>query len=310
MVYVLDGSRSAEREQLLSLSDSHERLKIVQLGKSFGEATALMTGFLHSTGAKILTLPAYFQIEGSEIGRLLTASKEADMVVARRWPRRGGNGVDRWRRAGFHALLRLITGARFNDLGCGARVLNRQVVEEITIYGDQHRLLPVLAATNGFRVCEVKVAQSARDSFRGRYRLREYVHRLLDVFTTFFLVRFMKKPLRFFGMIGSVTFALGAAAVAVLVAQRLLLDEPLADRPALLLACLFLVLGVQLFALGLLGELIIFTHARELKDYKVANIIEASGKEQTKSLGRADQTPGSAEHADRVPRPYSSAAST
>jgi hypothetical protein len=89
-----------------------------------------------------------------------------------------------------------------------------------------------------------------------------------------------------------------------------LLDEPLADRPALLLACLFLVLGVQLFALGLLGELIIFTHARELKDYKVANIIEASGKEQTKSLGRADQTPGSAEHADRVPRPYSSAAST
>src|SRR5690606_33044569 len=103
------------------------------------------------------------------------------------------------------------------------------------------------------------IAQSPRDDFRGRYRLREYLHRLLDLFTVFFLMRFTKKPLRFFGMVGSGTFVIGALLVAVLVVQRLLFDHSLADRPALLLGCLLLVLGVQLFALGFLGELIIFT---------------------------------------------------
>src|SRR5690606_27486643 len=150
--------------------------------------------------------------------------------------------------------------------GCGARVMSRRVVQEITIYGDQHRLLPVLAAQQGFAVREVDVAQSPRDEFRGRYRLREYLHRLLDLFTVFFLTRFTKKPLRFFGMSGRGTFTLGGLMLAVLVVQRLVFEQPLADRPALLLSCLLLVLGVQLFALGLLGELIIFTHAKDLKE--------------------------------------------
>jgi hypothetical protein len=149
------------------------------------------------------------------------------------------------------------------------------VAEDMSIYGDQHRLLPVLAARQGFSVLEIEVAQSPRDRFRGRYRLREYLHRVLDVFTVFFLARFTKKPLRFFGMVGVLTCGLGAAMIAVLVAQRLLFDMPLADRPALLLGSLLLVLGVQLFALGLLGELIIFSHAKDVKDYKVAHIIES-----------------------------------
>ena len=280
MVYVLDGRRRDDRRQLLALRDAGEPLKIITLGKSFGEATALMVGFANSSGARLLTLPAYFQVEGAELPRLLEASG-ADLVVARRWPRRGGR-LERLRRGGFHALLKLITGVSFRDLGCGVRVMNRRVAKEITIYGDQHRLLPVLAAKQGFEVKEVDIAQSPRDEFRGRYRLREYLHRTLDIFTVFFLLRFTKKPLRFFGMIGSATFGIGALVVAVLVVQRLVFDQPLADRPALLLSCLFLVLGVQLFALGLLGELIIFTHAKDLKDYKVADIVDATNRRRSR----------------------------
>src|SRR5690606_13870338 len=194
-------------------------------------------------------------------------------------------------REAFHRLLRLITGERFRDLGCSVRVLNRQVIDEIDLYGDQHRLLPVLANRQGFRVLEVDVAQSPHDAFRGRYRLREYLHRVLDVLTVFFLVRFTKKPLRFFGTLGSATFAIGGVAAAVLIAQRLLLGQPLADRPALLLACLFIVLGVQLFALGLLGELIIFTHARQLKEYRVANLVEAVAKDPVPGRERGTEAP-------------------
>ena len=101
------------------------------------------------------------------------------------------------------------------------------------------------------------------------------LHRLLDILTLFFLVRFTKKPLRFFGMVGFRVGALGIIFLTVLIVQRLFFDVGLADRPALLLSSLMLVLGVQIFALGLIGELIIFTHARELKEYAARQVISA-----------------------------------
>jgi hypothetical protein len=119
----------------------------------------------------------------------------------------------------------------------------------------------------------VELRQSERDRFEGRYRPREYAHFVLDVFTVFFLVRFTKKPLRFFGMLGATMFGVGALVVLFLVVERLAFQTSLADRPALLLSALIVVLGLQLFALGLLAELIIFTHARHLKDYQGAQVI-------------------------------------
>jgi len=174
-------------------------------------------------------------------------------------------------------LLKVLSGEDFNDLGCGVRLFRKQVVKEVHLYGDQHRFFPVLAGRYGFRVKEVDVAQSPKDHFRGRYRLREYLHRLLDIATVFFLVRFTKKPLRFFGMIGSAVVAVGGAVVLILVVQRLFFDIGLADRPALLLGSLMLVLGVQIFALGLIGELIIFTHAGSIKEYTIRTIVSKSG---------------------------------
>jgi hypothetical protein len=184
--------------------------------------------------------------------------------------------LERIRRAAYHRLLGLVTHVNFQDLGCGARALDRRVLEEIQLYGDQHRFLALLADRQGFRVHEVDVRQSPRDRFKGTYGPRVYTRGLLDIFSILFLVRFTKRPLRFFGMIGAATFAVGALAVAILVAQRLLLDQSLANRPALLLASLLVVMGMQLFAVGLLGELMIFTHARGLKDYQVERVIQFS----------------------------------
>jgi hypothetical protein len=131
----------------------------------------------------------------------------------------------------------------------------------------------VLADRQGFRFAETNLEQSPDDRRKGIYGPREYFRRIIDIFTVFFLARFTKKPLRFFGMVGLITFGAGALWTLVVVIQRLFLDQPLADRPALLLASLLVVLGLQVFAIGLLGELIIFTHARNLKDYQVAEII-------------------------------------
>ena len=272
VIFVLDGPRPGVAQALRQLQAAGEPIVVVRLSKAFGEATALMAGFEHARGSILLTLPAYHQIDASEIGKLVQALASADMAVGRRWTR-AGSALESVRRKAFHAAVAWLTGLRYRDLGCSARAMQRRVLEEITLYGDQHRFLALLADRQGFRIAEVDIHQSAKDQFRGRYRLRDYAHRSLDLVTVLFLIRFTKKPLRFFGMLGVITAGLGAALLLYLAGERLLFGEPLADRPALLLSSLLAVVGVQLFAIGLLGELIIFTHARDIKDYKVEEVI-------------------------------------
>jgi glycosyltransferase involved in cell wall biosynthesis len=271
-IIVIDGPKPEIAASLQRLLARGENLVVISLTKRFGEATALMAGFLRASGRIIVTAPAYHQIQGAEIGKLVRALDKADLAIGRRWPRVGSR-FEVLRRNAFHRLIAAVTGQRFNDLGCGARAMKRRVLEEISLYGDQHRFLPVLANRQGFRVSEVDVGQSPLDRYRGGYATREYAHRVLDIFTVFFLVRFTKKPLRFFGMLGASTFVIGALLVAWLAIDRLVFMHPLADRPALLLSSLLVVLGMQLFALGLLGELIIFTHARDIKDYQIDEVV-------------------------------------
>lgn len=272
-IFVLDGSNPKFSTRLEHLALTGEPIVIVKLARSFGEATALMAGLEQSKGDIILTLPAYHQIDPSDISKLVTGLESADLCIARRWPRKEG-WLEGRRRAAFHWLVTAMTKLQVRDLGCGARALKRRVLEEVSLYGDQHRFIPMLADRQGFKVLEVDVRQSPKDRFEGVYGLREYTRPLLDIFTIFFLVRFTKKPLRFFGMVGVSTFMIGLVLTAVMVTQRMFFGHPLADRPALLLSSLLVVLGLQLFAIGLLGELIIFTHAKTIKDYQVDRIIE------------------------------------
>jgi hypothetical protein len=201
-----------------------------------------MAGLERASGGLIVTLPAYHQIDGRDVAKLLAPLDSADVAIGWRWPRSGG-ALERMRRAMFHGMVAGVTGMRLHDLGCGARAMKRRVLEELSLYGDQHRLLAVLADRQGFRVTEVELRQSERDRFEGVYRPREYAHLVLDVFTVFFLVRFTKKPLRFFGMIGASMCGLGVLVVLYLVFDSLVFNQSLADRPALLLSSLLVGLG-------------------------------------------------------------------
>ena len=284
LIFIVDGHQDDAASELEKVrSADNLPIKIVQLSRSFGDATALMCGVDQALGETIVTLPAYYQVDPEELPALIQQATEYDVLLVQRNPRRGGK-FERLRRRVFHRILEAITDYRFNDLGCYVRILDRKVLQELRLYGDQHRFLPVLARNAGFTITEVDAKQSEHDDFRSRYRVREYLHRLLDIFTIFFLVRFTKKPLRFFGMIGSLIGIAGGLILAVLVVERLFMGVALADRPALLLSSLLVVLGLQLFSLGLLGELIIFTHARSLKEYKIAEIIgadDSDGQDET-----------------------------
>jgi glycosyltransferase involved in cell wall biosynthesis len=276
VIFVLDGPQPAIHGALVQLVAEGEPVTVVSLTRYFGEATALMIGFEHAVGNVIVTLPAYLQVEGGEIGKLVAALGDADIAVGFREPR-ASSWFQTLRQRAFHGLLRMVTRLSFRDLGCSARALSRKVLEEIHLYGDQQRFLPLLAERQGFRVSQVALRQSKEDRRHDMYRPRTYTRGFLDIFTVFFLVRFTKKPLRFFGMIGIATFSLGILELLYLVFERIYFHSPLADRPALLLASLLIVLGVQIFALGLLGELIIFTHAGGSKDYKVDRVIQYAG---------------------------------
>lgn len=276
IIVALDGPKTKAKDALSRISSASPWLRVVELSRQFGEAVALTAGFSLARGDTIITLPANYQVDPSEIPKLISEMQERDdmLVVARR--QRAGTSLDRARRGIFHRLTRYATGLNHRDLGCTVRIMRRKVTEETPLYGEQHRFFPALASRQGFRVREIELQQSSRDRSRERPRFRHYLHRLLDVLSIFFLIRFTKKPLRFFGMIGTLVGASGALLVLIMVTQRLFFGIALADRPALLLSSLLVVLGVQIFALGLIGELIIFTHAGQMKEYAIRSVIESS----------------------------------
>jgi glycosyltransferase involved in cell wall biosynthesis len=271
-IYVLDGPFPDLADTLRKLRMDDEPIVIVQLAKWFGESTAITAGLDLAKGDVVLTLPAYYQVESSVIPSLIDALTESDVAVAAR--NRSNDSLFR-RVQGwvFNRLVSWLTSQRFRDLGCGARALRRVVISDLNLYGDQHRFLPILVSQLGYRVVEVDAQQDMRDVGTRIYGPGVYIRRLLDILTVFFIAKFTKKPLRFFGLIGSVIAGFGSLVVLVLVIQRLLGDVGLAERPALILGSLLVVLGIQLFAIGLIGELIIFTHARQMKEYQVEETI-------------------------------------
>jgi len=271
VIYVLDGEHPEVLNELNRIRE-REQLTIIKLSRWFGESTALNAAFGQAAGNIILTLPAYQQIESSEIPRLVEALAESDMVLASRSPRKD-SAFNRYQSSAFNFILRSFTDLKIHDAGCSARVFRRQVVKEVPIYGDLFRFFPIMAHRQGFRVIELDVEQSQKDAFRRIYSPGLYLRRLLDLFTVFFLIKFTKKPLRFFGLIGSTLFGLGALSTLYLVAERVFFDVALADRPALILSSLLIVLGIQIIAIGLIGEIIIFTHAKDMKEYKIDRII-------------------------------------
>jgi len=272
LTYVLDGVYPAELEALQKLQADGEDFKIITLAKWFGEAIALNAGFENSDGELILTLPSYYQVEPDGISKLVDAMQNDDVAVAVRYPRIDA-GINQMQSKVFHWVVNKITDGDYRDLGCGARIFYRRVIDEVAIYGDQHRFLPLLAAQRGFSVEQIEIKQAKQDDHRRIYKVGVYLRRVIDILTVFFLVKFTKKPLRFFGLIGSGTFVLGGILLTGLVVERLIGGVELADRPALLLSSLLVVLGVQLFAMGLIGELIIFTHAKHIKEYTIDEII-------------------------------------
>jgi len=269
VVFVDDANGIQTRQALQSLEGRFPEVRVIRLQRRMGEASALVIGAQAAHGETLVILDPYLHVSLDDLPKLLAPLKQGvDLVCAWRWPRRE-RGLGWLASEGFNAAARWLTQVPVHDLNCRTRVLRRSVLAEMPLYGDLHRFLPIFAARRGYVWREIKVSQQAGKREVGAFALSSYVGRLLDLLTLAFLTRFVRRPLHFFGLIGLASFLVGAAVTGTLLYQRLAMGMALASRPLFLMGILLIVVGVQIASIGLLGELMIFTHAKDLKDYVV-----------------------------------------
>lgn len=265
-----------------------QRVRVLQFAPSAGEAFALSAGVEKARGDVLVTAPGRFETDLSVLADLHAAVCEdgADVAVAARQRGSTGNSA-RVQSQFFNRLISRAAGAHYQDIASGTRVIRRAVFDEIPVYGDFHRYLPILADRAGFRVVELPASQDARARAPIVHNPLLYLWRGIDVLTVLFISRFTRHPLRLFGGVGSAFAAVGVLLLLVIGVQRLL-GTPLADRPILVLATLLIGLGVQAFSIGLLGELLLFFHARRVRDYRVQAVYEADTPALPEPLAEAE----------------------
>ena len=268
-IFVVDGQFCEAFEDLKKLKTENSSIKIIKFVKNYGESVALSVGLEKAQGSYLFTLASYFQVESEAVNTIWNELNNGyDLVLTRRYPRIDSK-LNRLQSFLFHLLIRKMTSIHFHDISCGFKGMKRKVFEEISLYGDLHRFIPILADKCGFKIKEVKAKQRKEDVALRLLGLGSYSRRLLDILTVFFVTKFTMKPLRFFGLIGIALFGVGGIISGYLLLYRLLGFGGIAGRPLLLLGVILMVLGIQTLSIGLFGEIIIFTHARDVKEYTI-----------------------------------------
>jgi glycosyltransferase involved in cell wall biosynthesis len=271
LIYVL--SRQSERAlaDLKGLKQRGEDALVLVVGHQLDEAEALLTGFEHARGDVVLTLPADPQVDPADIPQVVAALDHCEVALGRRPPT--SSRLQQIQAKAFHRLLKLLFGHAFSDLVCRVRAWRRPVIEEISLHGVQPHFLPLLASERGFRIAEVDVRPGTSGRAGVKLTLLQRIGIALDIAALYLVLKFTKKPLRFFGAVGLPILLAGVVSCAALAFARLVYDMPLADRPALVLAVLLVVLGIQIIALGLIGELVIFASGRRIKEHSIERIL-------------------------------------
>jgi glycosyltransferase involved in cell wall biosynthesis len=289
ILYVDDGSRDDSFAVLARLQAADARVTLLRFPRNYGQTAALAAGFDRARGALIVTLDADGQNDPASIAPLLAKLDEGyDLVNGWRVPRRDPWLSRRLPSAVANAVIGGITGVHLHDYGCTLKVMRREVVAGLRLYGEMHRFIPALASDLGARIAELPVRHRPRRAGRSKYGLSRTVRVLLDLITVKFLSSYSTRPIQVFGVIGLPCTLAGLLITGVLGCERLLLGVQLANRPLVWLGILLILMGLQFITLGLLGELLVRTY-HESQNKPVYRIAEARG-----AAGALTSTPGAA----------------
>lgn len=258
IIYVDDGSSDGTFAVLEKIAARDPRVRACRFRRNFGKSAALAAGFRRARGSIVATIDADLQEDPADIPRL-AAKLEEGFDLAGGWRRRRRDCVPKVLGSRlFNSAASALAGVRFRDLNCGLKAMRRSVVEDIGIAGGFHRFLPLLAHARGYRVTEVEIRHEPRRYGRSRYGGRRVVEGLLDLLVVLFLGRFEGRPSRYFAGMGLLLGLAGAAISAFLAALRIVTGSIQSRFPLLALGLVLLVVGVQLFSLGLFGDLIAY----------------------------------------------------
>lgn len=257
IIFVDDGSTDETAETLKVIVEEDYNVKVVRLRRNFGKAIAYSAGFQNAQGDIVITMDGDLQDDPGEIHKFISKIEEGYDVV-NGWKYRGKGRWDKTLASmTFNKITSLLSGVKLHDFNCPFKAYRKEVLEELDLYGDLFRFIPVLVREKGYSIGEVKIENRLRRFGKSKYSFSRYPRTMLDLMTVLFLTKFKKSPLYLFGSLGLLMFGSGFFIDLYLVFQKIFNGLKLSEQPLLLLGILLMVVGAQFISIGLITEMMV-----------------------------------------------------
>tara|TARA_Y100000034_G_scaffold25723_1_gene30607 strand:- start:13585 stop:14520 length:936 start_codon:yes stop_codon:yes gene_type:complete len=272
LIFIDDGSTDTTHRALTEIAGKDPHVVIVKLRKNFGQTPALMAGFNHATGKILVTLDADLQNDPADIPKLIHKLETGHDVVCGWRMARKDNVVKKLPSKLSNFLNRKLTGLKIHDSGCTLRAYRREAVEGLKLFGENHRYIPALIASKGYKVSEAVTNHRPRRFGKSKYGVGRLMKGLLDLLTLKFLLRYSERPVHILGTLGAGVLFLGGLSGAYLLIEKFVYGESIASRPMLILTLLLVIMGVQLFFTGVLAEMLVRTRHDPRDTYSIEKV--------------------------------------
>jgi len=276
IIFINDGSTDGSWDEIQKLASTNGNVKAINFTRNYGKSAALDAGFKKAQGKVVITLDADLQDSPDEIPGLYKMIMEDGLDVVSGWKKERHDPITKTVPSKFfNAVTRWISGIKLHDFNCGLKAYKLKVVKNIQIYGEMHRYIPLLAKWNGFpKIGEKVVQHQARKYGYSKFGIERFLNGFLDLISVSFVHRYKKKPMHFFGLLGTLSFLTGFVITCWLIFEKVyglskgLKVREIVDQPLFFLALVALIIGVQLFVTGFIAELMTSNQSKET-EYKI-----------------------------------------
>lgn len=273
IIFIDDGSRDQTLARLTAIGSSDPSVIVIKFRKNFGQTAALDAGFKAARGRVLVPMDADLQNDPDDIPRLVAKLNEGyDVVSGWRVNRRDSRAKHIISR-GANLLRKLLLHDRIHDSGCTLKAYRRECFENLTLYGEMHRFIPAILSLRGFKVTELPVRHHPRAYGTTKYSMKRVLKGFLDMLVVTFWMRYSTRPIHLFGTLGILTTLIGFLFGLYLTAIKLFFNEPIGNRPLLLLTILLIVLGAQFIIFGLMSDILIKIYYRDQPTYAIEKIV-------------------------------------
>ncbi len=290
IIFVNDGSRDASQREIENLfKKDSKRVRGIQFRNNFGKAAALHAGFQLARGEIIATLDGDLQDDPHELPKFLEKMKEGYDLVSGWKNHRKDSFIKNNTSKIFNVATNFISKVKLHDFNCGFKMYRANVAKGLNLYGELHRYIPVIAASQGYRVTEVTIEHRKRKFGKTKYGSIRFIHGFFDLLTVLFITRFRTRPLHLFGYLGLVFFSLGFIIGIYLIIAKFLAHQAIGERPLLLFSVMLMIMGVQIGTTGLVGEQITTMIHKNKSDYVIKKILKEQKNERNQQLSKTHE---------------------